>query len=599
METSNRGGEGVDWSRSLTRNLALLTGVTALIAGAVVLGFAVFGEPGGDDSSAMWLAVALVVQYLLIGVAVSVTVTNPGKPALISSVVLAGISVAACVTTIVTMPGTGHGDWISHRQALGALSFALTALGGGLLVLAEWVVRKGMGDPAPRGLIARAGVLAVAFVIVLAAAGQAAAHDLVEAANTDESTAAAVSAPTGLISGGAPATFEHMNPPYPGRGGAIGTPYGLLVTAADTMSVTAYDADSGTERWHHVRHNRTFAQAPVTSADSRVIALVGDRRDAPAGTSVVVLDTVSGEMFADERLSKTDGKVLAVTSQLVLFQPGDKLGRLVAYGYSGRELWTYDAPERCLVGVARQAGTRLVAGMDCAADDISADKPQVVALDEQTGAPVWSWTAPVIGGIAPGSLVVSGEKVVVDVRRDVSSSEGLFAARLFRHDLSVLNAADGASQWRRKKLELGSTYATACAGTLQIGDGTAVLGECHHATAGAQATFDVATYSLEDGKTEWKASAPLGFTPGDGSNPAGWFVAFPDGRVAMVTDASNDVSAPACGLYLAASGKVKRITASAQAGGEITDATWCRTASLHATPGALSVSYVGQVFSLR
>jgi len=592
------GDEGVDWSRSLTRTIAVVTGITALLAGAVVLGFAVFGEPGGDDSSAMWLAVSLVVQYLLIGVAVSVTVTNPGKPALISAAVLAGISVVACVVTIATMPGTGHGDWISHRQALGALSFTLTALGGGLLVLAEWVVRKGAGDPAPRGLIVRSGVLAVAFVVVVAAAGQAAAHELVEAANTDESTAAPAE-PTGLIAGGTPATFEHMNPPYPGSGGAIGTPYGLLVTAPEAMSVTVYDADSGTERWHHVRYNRTFAQPPVTSADSRVIALVGDRRDAPAGTSVVLVDTVSGKMVADERLSKTDGKVLAVTSQLVLFQPGDHLGRLVAYGYSGRALWSYDAPERCVIGVAREAGTRMVAAMDCAADDISADKPQVVALDEQTGAQTWGWTGPVIGGIAPGSLVVSGEKVVVDVRRDVSSSEGLFAARLFRHDLSVLDAADGSSEWRRDKLELGSTYAAACAGTLQIGDGTVVLGECHHATAGGQATFDVATYGLDDGKTVWKAGAPLGFTPGDGSDPAGWFVAFPDGRVAMVTDASNDVTEPACGLYLASSGKVKRISASKPANGEITDATWCRTASLHATPDALSVSYPGQVFSLR
>ncbi|HEY1176385.1 MAG TPA: hypothetical protein VGF17_09525, partial [Phytomonospora sp.] len=278
------GGDDVDWSRSLTRTIAVLTGITALLAGAVVLGFAVFGEPGGDDPSATWLAVALVVEYLLIGVAVSVTVTNPGKPALISAAVLAGVSVIAVVVTIATMPGTGHGDWISHRQALGALSFTLTALGGGLLVLAEWVVRDGSGAPAPRGLIVRSGVLAVAFVIVLAAAGTAAAHDLVEAANTDESTAGEPA--TDLAATAAPATFQHMNPPYPGGGGAIGTPYGLLVTSSDALAVTAYDADSGTERWHHVRHNRTFSQRPLTSADDRVVALVGDRRDAPAGTSV-------------------------------------------------------------------------------------------------------------------------------------------------------------------------------------------------------------------------------------------------------------------------------------------------------------------------
>ncbi|GIG70704.1 outer membrane protein assembly factor BamB family protein [Phytomonospora endophytica] len=590
------GGGTVDWSRSLTRTIAVLTGITALLAGAVVLGFAVFGEPGGDDSSATWLAVSLVVEYLLIGVAVSVTVANPGKPALISAAVLAGVSLIAVVVTIATMPGTGHGDWISHRQALGALSFALTALGGGLLVLAEWVIREGVGAAPPRGLIVRSGVLGVVFVIVLAAAGTAAAHDLVEAANTDESTAAPEK---GLTAAVTPATFEHMNPPYPGGGDAIGTPYGLLVTAPETLAVTAYDADSGTERWHHVRHNRTFTQRSVTSADERLIALVGDRRDSPAGTSVVILDTVSGEQFADRRVSTSDGTVLAVTSQLVLFQPAERLGTVIAYGYSGRELWSYDAPERCVVGVAREAGTRMVTAMDCAADDISADHPRVVALDEQNGAAAWSWTGPVIGGIAPGSLVVSGDKVVVDVRRDVSSSEGLFAARLFRHDLNALNAADGSTVWRREKLELGSTYAVSCAGTLQIGDGLAVLGECHHATMGGQATFDIATYDLADGKTVWKAGAPLGFTPGDGSDPAGWFVTFPDGRVAMVTDASNDVTAPACGLYLAAAGKVKRIQASKPATGGIEEPTWCRKASLHATPGALSVSYPGQVFSIR
>lgn len=589
-------GRADDWTRSLIRTAAILSGFAALLAGAVVLGFAVFGEPGGDDPSATWLAVALVVQYLLIGVAVSVTVANPGRAALISAAVLGGVAVIACVATIVTMPDPDDGAWISHRQVLGAFAFGLTALGAGLLVLAEYVVRDGPGLPAPRGLVIRTCVLSTVFVIVLAAAGTAAAHDVAEAANTDATTAGAMHA---AAANAVPATFQHLNPAYPGSSGALGTPYGLLVTAPDMLAVTAYDADTGTVRWKHVRHNRTFAQPPLTSADGRILALVGDRRDSHGGTSAIVLDTETGRLLSDRRLTKEEGTVLAVTSQVVLFQPTDDPGRLTAYGYSGRELWSYEAPTRCLIGVARQAGTDIAAAMDCSSDDVSADKPAVTALDERTGKQQWTWRAPVVGGIEPGSLLIAGDRIIADVRRDVSTSEGLFAARLFRHDLTALNAADGSTAWRREALDLGSTYAVACAGTLQAAGADVVLGECHHASAGGQATFDVATFTLADGKPDWQASAPLGFTPGDGADPSGWFAALADGRVAMVTDSSNDITDPECALYLANSGKVTEMAASKDSTEEIADKAWCRTASLHATPDALSVSYTGHVFSLR
>ena len=588
-------GRADDWTRSLIRTAAILSGVAALLAGAVVLGFAVFGEPGGDDPSATWLAVGLVVQYLLIGVAVSITVANPGRAAMISAAVLAGLALIACVVTVVTMPDPGDGAWISHRQVLGAFAFGLTALGAGLLAGAEFAVRDGQGAPAPRGLVVRTSVLSVVFVIVLAAAGTAGAHDIAEAANTEATTA---EAPHGPAATAQPATFQHLNPAYPGGAGALGTPYALLVTAPDMLAVTAYDADSGTVRWKHVRHNRTFAQPPLTSADGRVVALVGDRRDSHAGTSAIVLDTETGRLLSDRRLTKDEGKVLAVTSQVILFQPTDDPGRLTAYGYSGRELWSFEAPTRCLIGVAGQAGSDVVTAMDCSSDDVSADKPAVTALDERTGAQRWTWRAPVIGGIEPGSLLITDGKVIADVRRDVSTSEGLFAARLFRHDLTALNAADGTRLWRREALDLGSTYAVACAGTLQLAGPDVVLGECHHASAGGQATFDVATFSLADGASDWTASAPLGFTPGEGADPSGWFAALADGRVAMVTDSSNDITDPECALYLANAGKVTELAAGADSAA-IADRAWCRTASLHATPDALSVAYTGHVFSLR
>lgn len=578
----------VDWVRSLTRTAAILTGGAALLSCAVILGFAVFGEPGADDPSATWLAVALVAMYLLIGVALSVTVTNPGRPALISAAALTGGSLILCAVTVATMPDPGHGHWISHRQSLGAFAFAMAAFGGLLLMLAEWVVRDGFGATPPASLVVRVCVLSVAFVAVVAAAGTSAAHELAESANTEASTTTSA-VPVADLS-----DFEHLNSAYPG-GGAVGTPFGLLITSPDTLAVTAYDAGSGKKRWEHVRHNRTFAQPPMTSADGRVVALVGDRRDAPSGTSAILLDTATGRMFADRRYTGEEGEVLAVTDQALLIRPEKALGTIEAYAYGGAHLWTYTAPERCLVRVVEQAGPRLAAAMNCAADDVSADKPRVAALDAQSGAALWEWQGPVVGEIEPGSLAVAGESVIADVRQDVSDSEGLFAARVFRHDLSALSAADGSELWRRDELDLGSTYAVSCAGTLQVGGDDLILGECHHATLGGQATFDVVAFKLADGEDDWEAAAPLGFTPGDGADPAGWFAALPDGRVLMVTDASSDVTRPECGLFVAAGGDVDEL----EADDGITDAGWCRGARLQATPNAVSVSFPGKVFSVR
>lgn len=580
---------GVDWVRSVTRTAAMLTGAAALVCSAVVLGFAVFGEPGADDPSATWLAVALVAFYMLTGVAVSITVTNPGRPAVLSSAALTLGSILLCAGTVVTMPDPGHGHWISHRQSMATFAFGMAAFGGLLLILAEWVVKNGFGERAPASLIVRVCIMSVAFVGIAAAAGTSAAHEMAESANTEASTTSDA-VPLADLS-----DFEHLNSAYPGGGGAVGTPYGLLITSADTLAVTSYDAGSGKKRWEHIRHNRTFAQPPLVSADGREVALVGDRRDAPSGASVIVLDTATGDVLADERYTDEEGRVLAVTAKAIMFQPEKALSTVEAFSYGGDHLWTYTTPERCLVRAMEQAGSRLAASMNCAADDVSADKPRVAGVDESTGRSVWEWQGPSVGEIEPGSLVVDGDRVIADVRQDISDSEGLFAARVFRHDLNALNAADGTLLWRREALDLGSTYAVSCAGTLQIGGGELVMGECHHATLGGQATFDVMAFRLSDGTDAWKGAAPLGFTPGEGVDPGGWFAALPDGRVLMVTDASNDVMKPKCGLFVAVSGDVHEL----ESDNGITDPAWCRAARLQATPNGVSVSFAGKVFSIR
>lgn len=580
------------WGKPLLRSALLYAGGSALAACAVLLGIAVFTEPGTGETTGTWLAVGMIVGCLAVGVVLTIMVTSPGWPTgLAGGVFAVGAAVSGWLVYL-SMPDPGETAYIAHRHALAALAFGFGVVGGGLLVLGEMATDGKV--PAPRwrppvDMTVRVSVLAMAVVVVAAGAGAPAMHEWTDAANTD-ATSSGLPAPR-------PAKLDLARVGAQGStDGGVGTPSGLL-TLDETgehasVAVTMRDAATGAERWHHRRWNRAADGSPVLSADRNLVALPGERRDDTTMRYVSVLDLGSGELRADVAFDGDPGRLRAVTSHLLVHAVDGT--SLVASDYAAERRWQYKAPNDCEISTVDDDGVRVVVGLACRSDTDTKDRAGVVALDAATGQKRWSWKARAEGHIHPGGLVITPELVIADVRRDASPKDGMFAARKFRHDLNAIAIADGEKEWRRKNLHLGDTYAAACAGTLRLaGDDTAtgsvLLGECHQVSGEAGATFDVAAYALSDGDKRYKAKAELGYAPMRKENAGNWFAGLPDGRVILAADASMDLNRPQCRLYQAGpdSADKDRLPVPKDFGG--TD--WCRRASLHVTPNSVAVSF--------
>ncbi|GAA4911556.1 putative pyrroloquinoline-quinone binding quinoprotein [Stackebrandtia albiflava] len=592
-------------NRALLRNVLLYCGAAALVAWVILLSVAVFTEPSGDDLDGTWLAVATLVSFLAVFVVLSMMVTHPGwMTGLAGGVTAVGAAVGAWLVYS-TMPEPGVGAFITHRHAIAALAFAFGVIGGALLVLGEMAfdARKS-DDDVPAGLRLRFGIPAVALVVVAAGLGIPAMHTWADKANTEASQA------TGGGLEPAKLRFEAASNPIEGRVLA-GTPGGVLTTdqtgEGASVAVTMRDPLTGAERWHHRRWNREAGQAPVVSTGGELVALSGKRRDDTMLRYVTVLDSRTGRVRADVPFDGDPGSLEMVSDTLVVHLSGTERQNLTARDFSGRTRWTYRVPAMCTATATADAGERVTVALGCRAENGTAEESHVLALDADSGRALWDWVAAAEGRVFRHGMVVVGDRVVVDVRRDESPNDGMFAARMYRHDVNAISLAEGESVWRRENLELGNTYAPACAGTLQVAGGESgaepvvLLGECHQISGAAGASMDVTVLAADDGDGVYTAKAPLGYSPTRDEDTSRWFMGLPDGRVVLAVDASMDLNRPDCRWYVA--GPEKGETTRLPVPESIAESGWCQRTSLQLTPNGVAAGYVvedgGGFFALR
>ncbi|MGH8883370.1 MAG: hypothetical protein ACRD0P_39525, partial [Stackebrandtia sp.] len=289
------------------------------------------------------------------------------------------------------------------------------------------------------------------------------------------------------------------------------------------------------------------------------------------------------------------GELIGLTDKMLLYRTGATAQTLRAGDYDGNTLWTHHQPDNCVYSTVASFGSRVVLGEACRADTSTKDHARVEVLDANTGARQWEWRADAIGQIDANGLVVTQDMVIADVRRDTTPDDSLFAARKYRHDLNAISISDGKELWRREKLDLGITYAPACAGTIQLagsdrGTGRVVLGECHQDVGKAGATFDVAAFSLRDGAGQYRGSAPLGYAPSRGMDTSRWFAGLPDGRVVLTADASSNLHKPKCRMYVVGPKDSSQHDA-LKTPKALAKSPWCQSASIHVTPNSVAVTY--------
>jgi outer membrane protein assembly factor BamB len=596
------------WGKPLLRTALLYAGGTALAACAVLLGIAVFTEPGTGAASGTYLAVGMIAGCLAVGVVLTIMVTHPGWPTGLCGGILALAFAIGGWIIYSTMPTPGHAAYIAHRNALGAMAFAFGVIGGGLVVLGEMTTDGKVPAPRwrpPADLTVRVCVLSVAVVILAAAAGTPAAHEWTDDANTD-------------------ATRSHAPPPSATKlslkdtarvgdaDGSLGTPYGLLIMDERgddaSVAVTMRDAATGAERWHHRRWNRQASGAPVLSHDKKLVALPAQRRDDTTLHFTTVLDTENGAQRHDVPIDGDPGQLRAVDGDRLLFASTETDRFLTSRDLSGHVRWRYSTPHDCGVSALADDGKRVLAGLSCRPDTGTRDHTRLVALDEATGKPQWTWHSKADGVIYTHGIAITPTDAIVDVRSDKSSNDGLFAARKFRHDLSAIDLDSGEQHWRRDHLDLGNTYAPACAGTLQLAGtdpeaGRVALGECHQITGSGGASFDVKAYALSDGHTVYKVKTPLGYAPTRDEDASGWFTGLPDGRVVVAADESLDLTRPQCRLY--AAGPDTGHPHPLPVPGAERDTAWCQQVSVNATPDGVAASFpvkgrsVGRYFAIH
>lgn len=589
------------WGRPLLRTALLFAGGAALASWAVLITLAVFTEPGGGDASGTLLAVAMIGSWIVAGTVVTVMITNPGWVTGVAGGVTAVLAAGCGWLVYTTLPEPGVHAFIAHRQAMSALAFGFGVLGGGLLVLGETAtdgkVLAARWRP-PSGLTVRVAILGTAAMLLAAGTAAPAMQEWTDEANTDAvSTAEAPPPPADL-------TLEHAGVTT-AAWHTLGTPSGLLAMEGDVgspMAVSMHDVGEGDERWHYRRWNREFDGEAVASGDGSLVAIPGAARGDGVQRHVTVLESDTGALAADFAVDGDVGAVVAMTDSRVVHRSGTRDQLLTAFDFSGEQAWSFEAPPNCSVSTLESADSAIVAGMSCLSEARTEDTAQVVVLDSDTGRQQWSWEGQAQGVVGENGIAVAPDRVIVDVRSDETPNDGLFAARQIRHDVNALALDDGEELWRLEDLDLGDTYASACAGTLglaglsaddyadeTIGDEAwLLLGECHQTAGAAGGDFDVDFYSLEDGSQEHAASAPLGFAPTREEDASGWFVGLDDGRAVIAADASMDVNTPECRLHAVGPDVDSE---ELPVPDDVADTDWCRAASLHVTPNSLAVGY--------
>lgn len=579
----------------MLRTVLLFAGGTALVAWAVLLCIAVFTETGTDDAVDTWLAVGMVGACIATGISLTIMVTHPGWPTGLAGALIAIGSAVAGWLVYSVMPDPGGIEYIPHRLMLAAFGYGFGVVGGGMLVLGEMAtdgkVPEAKHRP-PVGMAARMAVVSVAIVVVGATVGVPAMHDWTDAANTD-ATRASLIAPTATALNLAGTKVAGT------AAGGMGTAGGLLTFDQSgknaSVAVTMRDAKTGGERWHNRRWNRVVSGPPILSADSRLVALSGKRRDDASKRYTTIINAVSGRQRADIRIDGDPGELAMVTDSRVIYVTGRATHGLTARNYAGQPKWTYKVPNDCAMSAVKDDGERVIVGLACRADTSTKDHSRVVSLNAGTGKRLWQWRAEAIGQIYAHGLLVTRDRVVVDVRRDDSPNDSLFAARKYHHDLNALSIEDGKENWRRKDLFLGNTYAPACAGSIQLAGagrhtGRVILGECHQDAGKAGAMLDVAAYSLATGEGQYAGHAALGYAPARGVDTSLWFAGLPDGRTVLTADASSNLHEPRCRMYVVGpekTGQVERLPVPK----DLRKKPWCQAASIHVTPNSLAVTY--------
>lgn len=583
------------------RAALLYAGATALVCWVILLGIAVYTEPASIDFSGTWLAVATIAAALAVITVLSLLVTHPGWISGVAGGVVAIIAAVGAFLIYITMPEPSVTAFITHRHALAALAFGFGVVGGGLLVLAEMVTegrvptRRETPKWAPR-----LGVGMVVVVLVAAGFGVPAMHRWADSANTEASFA----------QGALPVSEQQklmLEEPSEAMDGKVvaATPGGLLTVdrggEGSAVAVTMRDAVSGAERWHHRRWNREALQPPVLTADGTRIGLVGKRRDDTTLQHLTILDSYTGRVQVDIPFDGSPGELELMTDGVLVYFAGAEQNSVSGRDLSGNRLWDYEVPVGCVATTTTAVEEVVGVALACRADDGSEEEARVVGLNAKSGRDVWEWVAPEEGRIYPGGMVAALEKLVVDVRRDESPNDSLFAARMYRHDLSAIRVEDGETDWREKDLDLGNTYAPACVGTLQVagvpveGDDLSrarvILGECHQIPGTAGATMDIAAYSIEDGDRVLRTQAKMGYSPTRDEDTTGWFMGLPDGRVLMTVDRSLDINKPDCRLFIAGPNKKNADAKRLPVPESIEDSGWCRQAALSLSPAGVTVGY--------
>jgi len=587
-------------SKPIVRAALLYAGAAALVSWVILLGIAVYTEPASIDFSGTWLAVATIAAALAVVTVLSLLVTHPGWISGVAGGAAAIIAAVGAFLIYITMPEPSVTAFITHRHALAALAFGFGVIGGGLLVLAEMVTEGKVPTRAETSKWAPSlGVGMVVIVLVAAGFGVPTMHRWADSANTEASFAQ----PSGQVAE-AKLLFEETSEPMNGKVVAA-TPGGVLTVdnggKGSAVAVTMRDAASGTEQWHHRRWNREALQPPVLTADGTKIGLVGKRRDDTTLQHLTILDSYTGRVQVDIPFDGPPGELELMTDEVLVYFTGAEQQSVAGRDLSGRELWNYEVPIGCVATTTTAVDDVVAVALACRADDGSKEEARVVALNATSGRDVWDWIAAEEGRIYPGGMVAAPEKLIVDVRRDESPNDSLFAARMYRHDLNAITVEDGETDWRNKDLDLGNTYAPACVGTLQVagvspdGDDLSkarvLIGECHQLPGTAGATMDIAAYSIEGGNRVLRTQANMGYSPTRDEDTTGWFMGLPDGRVLMTVDGSLDINAPDCRLFIAGPSKKNAEAKRLPVPDSIKDSGWCRQAALGLSPAGVTVGY--------
>ena len=228
--------------------------------------------------------------------------------------------------------------------------------------------------------------LAVPLVVVLAA-GTVAAAVIVPAQAVRSVTAATVAAPA--IADRVTNRPWKWTPPTEVRD-AVVAGAGVAVGGLDG-DVTALDGPTGAVRWAYARPGARL-RALVPTPDRLLLLAVygGSGRD-----HLTVFDAFTGAPVQETLIEEVSGAGLLAPTNTVLpsiTYLGDNNFRVNALDlHTGKELWTWTAPQGCVSPFALPASGRDVV----LAPLLCPDRLSVLGLDERTGTPRWEHKLPV------------------------------------------------------------------------------------------------------------------------------------------------------------------------------------------------------------